>query len=76
MSQPETTALTIPASTKGALELLSRQIGKISKMQGVLRVVDRYALVIESAVRNADPGNHAGVVAALQQVREALNGRE
>lgn len=39
----------------------------------ILREIDCYSLVIESAVRHADPGNHNSVVAILQKVREVLS---
>ena len=36
------------------------------------REIDRLVLVIESAVRNADPGHHAEVLAALRANRAAI----
>jgi hypothetical protein len=45
----------------------------LSALRAALQSVDRLSLVIESAVRNADPTNHAAVLAAIKATRAALS---
>lgn len=42
-------------------------------MADAVRDIWSFELVIESAVRNADPGHHAGVLAALKKIRTAFS---
>lgn len=45
---------------------------RLAQVEEALREIDTWSLVIESAVRNADPLNHAKVLAVLRSARSAL----
>lgn len=45
---------------------------EIKQLRAAATEIDRHLLVIESAVRNADPSQHSAVLAALQANRAAL----
>lgn len=65
-----------PPAIQKALEILTREKGElraeIAQLRAAAIEIDRYLLVIESAVRNADPSQHSAVLAALQANRAAL----
>ena len=58
-----------------ANDLLTAAAGEVERLRRVELAagnLDRYSLVIESAVRNSDSGNSDGVVAAILRLRAAM----
>jgi len=56
----------------GSTEANARLIAAAPDLDAAAREIDRLLLVIESAVRNADPVHHEAVLAALKANRTAI----
>jgi hypothetical protein len=56
----------------GRIEVATNLHMECERLRAAASGIDRYLLVIESAVRNADPSQHGAVLAALQANRAAL----
>lgn len=56
-----------------AIEAREAKIERLRRVELAAGNLDRYSLVIDSAVRNDDPGNADGVTAAILRLRDAMN---
>lgn len=63
-----------PSEANDLLTAAAAEIERLRRVELAAGNLDRYSLVIESAVRNADPGNSDGVDAAIVRLR-AIMGR-
>lgn len=66
----------VVAESKDRLAAKDADLARLRTSHAALREaleeIGRFELVIESAVRNADPGNRAAVMAAIDKCRAAL----
>jgi uncharacterized protein (UPF0261 family) len=71
LPQREVIAAVVPGMELHTADLLA-VVQEWAAMREALAGTDRFLLVIESAVRNADPANYEGVMAAMRAVRDIV----